>query len=306
MTKLATTAAAEPATTTATVAGPVLDIRNLRTLFPTIDGDVVAIDDVSFVINPGETVAVVGESGSGKSVTAKSILRLTDYQGGEVRSGSMLYAPGTSAPMDLAKMELGDLRRVRGNEISMIFQEPLTSLNPVLKIGDQIAEAIILHQGKSRKEALAQALDALQLVRIPDAGRRLMQYPHELSGGMRQRAAIARCLATAPGLLLLDEPFGAVDELTRLRLNEDLPKLWEARGTTTLLVTHAVAEAVLLADRVVVFSSRPGRVVADIPIPLPRPRLRDLTREPAFRALADQVTAALWGGAAGDHPLAAE
>jgi ABC-type glutathione transport system ATPase component len=261
MTKLATIVEVPPSTMTSANAGPVLDIRNLRTVFPTIDGDIVAIDDVSFQINPGETVAVVGESGSGKSVTAKSIMRLTDYQGGEVRSGSMLYAPASSPPIDLARMAPGDLRRVRGNEISMIFQEPLTSLNPVLKIGDQIAEAIILHQGKSKMKALAQALEALQLVRISDAERRLMQYPHELSGGMRQRAMIAMALACRPRLLIADEPTTALDVTIQAQILSLIRHLQQEIGMSVMFITHDMGVVAEIADRVVVLWQ--GRKVED-------------------------------------------
>jgi ABC-type glutathione transport system ATPase component len=244
--------------------GPVVDIRNLCTVFPTIDGDVVAIDDVSFEIRPGETVAVVGESGSGKSVTAKSILRLTDYQGGEVRTGSILYTPASGVPIDLARTPLSELRHVRGNEISMIFQEPLTSLNPVLRIGDQIAEAIILHQGKSKKEALAQALDALKLVRIPDAERRLTQYPHELSGGMRQRAMIAMALACRPRLLIADEPTTALDVTIQAQILSLIRHLQQEIGMSVMFITHDMGVVAEIADRVVVLWQ--GKKVEDAPV----------------------------------------
>ena len=245
-------------------AAPIMALRNLRTVFPTVDGDVVAIDDVSFDIGPGETVAVVGESGSGKSVTAKSILRLTDYQGGEVRTGAILYAPASGAPIDLARMPLAKLREVRGNEISMIFQEPLTSLNPVLRIGDQIAEAIILHQGKPHKAALAQALDALKLVRIPDAERRLMQYPHELSGGMRQRAMIAMALACRPRLLIADEPTTALDVTIQAQILSLIRHLQQEIGMSVMFITHDMGVVAEIADRVVVLWQ--GRKVEDAPV----------------------------------------
>ena len=242
----------------------VLSVQGLRTVFPTIDGDVVAIDDVSFDIRAGETVAVVGESGSGKSVTAKSILRLTDYQGGEVRSGSMLYVPASGTAIDLARMAPAELRHVRGNEISMIFQEPLTSLNPVLRIGDQIAEAIILHQGTSRKAAMAQALAQLQLVRIPDAERRLRQYPHELSGGMRQRAMIAMALACRPRLLIADEPTTALDVTIQAQILELIRHLQREIGMAVMFITHDMGVVAEIADRVVVLYQ--GRKVEDAPV----------------------------------------
>ncbi len=243
---------------------PVIAIRNLRTVFPTIDGEVVAIDDVSFDIRPGETVAVVGESGSGKSVTAKSILRLTDYQGGHVASGSIDYTSSRGEPINLADMALEDLRKVRGNEISMIFQEPLTSLNPVLRIGDQIAEAIILHQGKTAKEASAQALDALKLVRIPDAERRLMQYPHELSGGMRQRAMIAMALACRPRLLIADEPTTALDVTIQAQILSLIRHLQQEIGMSVMFITHDMGVVAEIADRVVVLWR--GKKVEDAPV----------------------------------------
>jgi ABC-type glutathione transport system ATPase component len=243
---------------------PVIAIRNLRTIFPTIDGDIVAIDDVSFEIRPGETVAVVGESGSGKSVTAKSILRLTDYQGGQVHSGSIDYTTSRGEQADLAAMDLDSLRQVRGNEISMIFQEPLTSLNPVLRIGDQIAEAIILHQRKSGAEAMAQALDALKLVRIPDAERRLMQYPHELSGGMRQRAMIAMALACRPRLLIADEPTTALDVTIQAQILSLIRHLQQEIGMSVMFITHDMGVVAEIADRVVVLWR--GKKVEDAPV----------------------------------------
>lgn len=244
-------------------------------------GAVAALAPLDLTLAAGRTTAFVGPSGCGKSTLLRLIAGLDLPSAGTVRIGGETPAAVT-----------------RRAGLAMAFQDP--SLLPWRTVRGNVALALTLARQPADAGAVERLIHRVGLAGFED------RRPAELSGGMRQRVAIARCLATAPGLLLLDEPFGAVDELTRLRLNEDLPRLWQARGTTTLVVTHAVAEAVLLADRVVVFSSRPGRVVADIPVLLPRPRLRDATREPAFRALVDAVTAALWGGAAADRPLAAE
>jgi NitT/TauT family transport system ATP-binding protein len=242
---------------------------------------VAALTPTDLIFAAGQTTALVGPSGCGKSTLLRLIAGLEEPSAGTVLIGDETPAAVT-----------------RRAGLAVAFQDP--SLLPWRTVRGNVALALTLARQPADPASVDRLIHLVGLAGFED------RRPAELSGGMRQRAAIARCLATAPGLLLLDEPFGAVDDLTRLRLNEDLPRLWEARGTTTLLVTHSVAEAVLLGDRVVVFSARPGRVVADIRVPLPRPRLRDATREPAFRALVDEVTAALWGGAAGDRPLAAE
>ncbi len=235
--------------------------------------------DVTFAA--GQTTALVGPSGCGKSTLLRLIAGLDVPSSGAVRIGGR-------SPAELA--------RVAG--LAIAFQDP--SLLPWRTVRGNVALALTLARRPADPAEVDRLIALVGLTGFED------HRPAELSGGMRQRVAIARCLATEPQLLLLDEPFGAVDEFTRLRLNEDLPPLWEASGTTTLLVTHSVTEAVLLADRVLVFSARPGRIVADIPVPLPRPRLRAATRTPAFHALVDQVSAALWATGAGDHPLAAE
>lgn len=235
--------------------------------------------DVTFAA--GQTTALVGPSGCGKSTLLRLIAGLDVPTAGTVRIGG-------KTPAEVA----------RAAGLAIAFQDP--SLLPWRTVRGNIALALTLARHPPDPAEVDRLIHLVGLSGFED------HRPAELSGGMRQRVAIARCLATEPQLLLLDEPFGAVDELTRLRLNEDLPRLWEAHGTTTLLVTHSVSEAVLLADRVLVFSARPGRVVADIPVPLPRPRLREATRLPAFHALMDQVSAALWATGAGDHPLAAE
>jgi ABC-type glutathione transport system ATPase component len=232
--------------------GPILSVSNLTTAFPTIDGDVLAVDDVSLTIRPGETLAVVGESGSGKSVTAKSILRLTDYQNAEVRQGQMLFRRRDGRTIDLARANAAELRSIRGNEISIIFQEPLTSLNPVMTVGDQIAEAIMLHQRKSRAEAMALALAQLQQVRIPEAAQRLAQYPHELSGGMRQRVMIAMALACRPQLLIADEPTTALDVTIQAQILSLIRDLQREIGMAVLFITHDMGVVAEIADRVVV------------------------------------------------------
>ena len=241
--------------------------------------EALAPTDLSFA--PGRTTALVGPSGCGKSTLLRLIAGLEAPTAGAVEIGGESPAAVT-----------------RRAGLAVAFQD--ASLLPWRTVRGNIALALTLARQPADPAAVDRLIHLVGLAGFED------RRPAELSGGMRQRVAIARCLATAPGLLLLDEPFGAVDELTRLRLNEDLPRLWEARGTTTLIVTHSVAEAVLLSDRVVVFSARPARVVADIAVDLPRPRTRDLTRGAAFHALTDAVSAALWQGGGADRPLAAE
>ncbi len=242
---------------------PLLDVAGLTTVFPTVDGDVVAVDDVSFFVNPGETVALVGESGSGKSVTARSIMRLIEFMGGEVRKGAMrLRIDG--ATQDLAHMTEQKLRTLRGNKISMIFQEPMTSLNPVLSIERQITETIRLHQNCGAQDARRIALDMLKLVRIPEAEKRLTQFPHELSGGMRQRVMIAMALVCRPALLIADEPTTALDVTIQAQILELIKSLQAEIGMAVLFITHDMGVVAEIADRVIVMYR--GRKVEEGPV----------------------------------------
>ena len=188
----------------------VLDVKNLRTVFFTNSGLFKAVDDISFTVKRGETLAIVGESGCGKSVTALSLMRLVPDPPGRIVGGS-ISLEGT----DLLALDDAEMRKIRGNRISMIFQEPMTSLNPVMRIGDQIVEAVRLHRHLSSKEAQTVAVEMLRLVRIPEPARRAREYPHQLSGGMRQRAMIAMALICKPALLIADEPTTALDEIGR-------------------------------------------------------------------------------------------
>ena len=226
---------------------PILDIADLKTWFFTRDGTVRAVDGVSFRVTPGETLAIVGESGCGKSVTALSILRLIASPPGRIVSGMIRFAG-----RDLLGLSEAEMRQVRGNEISMIFQEPMTSLNPVLTIGRQIAETLTLHQGLARKQALARAADMLRLVHIPEAERRIGEYPHQLSGGMRQRVMIAMALACNPKLLIADEPTTALDVTIQAQILDLMRELKHKIDAAIVLITHDLGVVAEMAQRVVV------------------------------------------------------
>jgi peptide/nickel transport system ATP-binding protein len=225
----------------------VLDVKNLQTVFFTNSGLFRAVDDVSFNVRRGETLAIVGESGCGKSVTALSVMRLVPDPPGRIVGGKILLE-GT----DLLGLDETAMRNVRGNRISMIFQEPMTSLNPVMRIGDQIIEAVRLHQNVTNKEAWKQAVDMLRLVRIPEPERRAVEYPHQLSGGMRQRAMIAMALACRPALLIADEPTTALDVTIQAQILALIVDLQNKLGTGLILITHDLGVVAQTAQRVIV------------------------------------------------------
>ena len=231
---------------------PIASINNLRVEFQTKDGPVVGVEDVSFDISAGETVCIVGESGSGKSVSSLSLMRLVEFGGGEIAGGTLLFDRKHGGEMDLAKGDQSMMRGVRGNEIGMIFQEPMTALNPVFTVGRQLTEGLKLHKKLSQSQADARALELLKQVRIPEAERRLKQYPHELSGGMRQRVVIAMALACEPRLLIADEPTTALDVTIQAEILALIDRLKRETGTAVMFITHDMAVVAQLADRVVV------------------------------------------------------
>jgi peptide/nickel transport system ATP-binding protein len=256
----------------ATRAEPLLEVTDLRTWFFTRDGVVRAVDGVSFHVAPGETLAIVGESGCGKSVTALSVLRLVPSPPGRTVSGRIRFAG-----RDLLGLSEPEMRDVRGNEISMIFQEPMTSLNPVLTIGRQIAETLTLHQGLSRNRALARAVDMLRLVHIPEAERRIAEYPHQLSGGMRQRVMIAMALACNPKLLIADEPTTALDVTIQAQILDLMRELKQKIDAAIVLITHDLGVVAEMAQRVVVMYA--GRKAEEAPVgPLFRRPLHPYTK----------------------------
>ncbi|MCG7572329.1 ABC transporter ATP-binding protein [Phaeobacter sp. CNT1-3] len=231
---------------------PIAKIENLRVEFQTKDGPVVGVEDVSFDVNPGETVCIVGESGSGKSVSSLSLMRLVEFGGGEIAGGKLLFDRKEGDAVDLANTEQDLMRTIRGNEIGMIFQEPMTALNPVFTVGRQLTEGLRLHKGLSKAEAEARALELLKQVRIPEPERRLKQYPHELSGGMRQRVVIAMALACEPRLLIADEPTTALDVTIQAEILALMDRLKRETGTAVMFITHDMAVVAQMADRVVV------------------------------------------------------
>jgi peptide/nickel transport system ATP-binding protein len=225
----------------------VLEVKNLQTVFFTNSGLFKAVDDVSFTVRRGETLAIVGESGCGKSVTALSIMRLVPDPPGRIVGGSV-----TLEGTDLLGIAEAEMRKIRGNRISMIFQEPMTSLNPVIRIGDQITEVVRLHRDMTAKDAWAQAVEMLRLVRIPEPERRAQEYPHQLSGGMRQRAMIAMALACRPALLIADEPTTALDVTIQAQILALIVDLQQKLGTGLILITHDLGVVAQTAQRVIV------------------------------------------------------
>jgi peptide/nickel transport system ATP-binding protein len=236
----------------------ILEVKNLRTSFPTERGFVHAVDNVSFNVRKGEALALVGESGCGKSVTATSIMRLVAPPG-RITAGEVRFKG-----KNLADLSERDMRTVRGNDIAMVFQEPMTSLNPVFKIGAQVAEAVRIHNKVSKKEAWKRAGEMLELVSIPDPIKRLDDYPHQLSGGMRQRVMIAMALSCDPELLIADEPTTALDVTIQAQIMELLASLQQRLGLAILLITHDLGVVAEFCERVVVMYT--GRVVEESPV----------------------------------------
>ena len=235
---------------------PILSIENLQTHFFTRDGVVRALDNLSLTVQAAEVLGIVGESGCGKSVTALSVMRLIPPKSGRIVQGSVRFEG-----QDLATLDDAQMRAIRGNQIAMVFQEPMTSLNPVHTVGAQIAEAVRIHQGLSGAAALARAVDMLNLVRIPDAARRVHDYPHEFSGGMRQRVMIAMALSCNPKLLIADEPTTALDVTIQAQILKLMVELNGRVGAAIMLITHDLGVIAETAHRVVVMYA--GRKVEE-------------------------------------------
>jgi len=224
-----------------------LEVSGLRTYFHVMDGTVKAVDGVDFALPRGETLGLVGESGCGKSVTALTIMRLIDTPPGEIVEGEIWFDG-----RDLTTLPDEEIRKVRGGEIAMIFQEPMTSLNPVFTVGNQIAEAVKLHQGVGDKEAMERAIESLKAVGVPDPEKRVKQYPHELSGGLRQRVMIAMALSCEPKLLIADEPTTALDVTIQAQILELIKEIQQRTGTALLLITHDLAVVAETVQRIAV------------------------------------------------------
>src|SRR3954469_25072454 len=237
---------------------PVLEVAGLSTEFHLRSGIVRAVQDVSFSVFPGETLAIVGESGCGKTITALSLIRLIPEPPGRIVAGSVKLAG-----VDLLTLGRAAMRRMRGREIAMIFQEPMTALNPLLTVGRQIAEMVMLHENVSRRGARSKAVEMLQHVRIPEPERRAREYPHQMSGGMRQRAMIAMALACRPKILIADEPTTALDVTIQAQILDLIGDLRREFGTAVVLITHDLGVVAETANRVVVMYA--GRKVEEAP-----------------------------------------
>ena len=243
---------------------PILTVSNLRIEFDTDGGRVTGVRDVSFAVRPGETLCVVGESGSGKSVTSLAIMRLVEFGGGQISTGRLQFTRADGQTIDLATASPATMRQIRGDEIGMIFQEPMTSLNPVFTIGRQLTDGLETHRGLSADAANARAIELLREVRIPEPERRLRQFPHELSGGMRQRVVIAMAMACRPRLLIADEPTTALDVTIQAEILALIDRLKRENGMAVLFITHDMAVVAQMADRVVVMYR--GDIVEEGPV----------------------------------------
>ena len=277
--------------------GRVLAVDDLTVRFSTSERTVDAVKKLSFHVDHGETLAVVGESGSGKSVTSLALMRLVEHGGGRILGGSMAFRRRNGEVLDLAQARDSTMRGIRGADIAMIFQEPMTSLNPVFTAGDQIAEAIRIHQGKSDSAARAEALRMLELVRIPEARNVLDRFPHQLSGGMRQRVMIAMALSCKPQLLIADEPTTALDVTVQSQITDLLRTLSERTGTALLFITHDLGVVAETCTRMITMYA--GEVVEDAPVDdvLMKPRhpytsglLRSLPSLSARRSVLPSIT----------------
>lgn len=237
----------------------ILEVKDLRTHFFTDEGVAAAVDGVSFSLSRGKTLGIVGESGCGKSVTSLSILRLVEEPAGKIIGGEIIFKD-----QNLLKLSEEEMRDIRGNEISMIFQEPMTSLNPVFTVGDQIAEVLRLHQGLSKSDAIQKSIEMLRLVGIPLPERRVQEYPHQLSGGMRQRVMIAMALSCNPALLIADEPTTALDVTIQAQILELMKDLKDKLGTAIMMITHDLGVVAEVADEVMIMYA--GKVVEHGPV----------------------------------------
>jgi peptide/nickel transport system ATP-binding protein len=238
---------------------PLLDIQGLKTHFKTDDGWLHAVDGVDIAIEAGETVCVVGESGCGKSVTAKTVMKLIDMPPGKIVAGKVLWQG-----RDLVPLPPEEMQKIRAKEIAIVFQEPMTSLNPVYTVGEQIAESVRLHEGLSKAEAMNRAVEMLKLVNIPTPEKRIKDYPHQFSGGMRQRVMIAIALACNPKLLIADEPTTALDVTIQAQILDLMQSLKDRLGMAVMLITHAMGVVAEVAQKVVVMYA--GKVVEEAPV----------------------------------------
>ncbi len=239
--------------------GPLLQIRNLRTYFDVRGGVLKAVDDVTIAIDPGETLGLVGESACGKSVTASTVMRLVPIPPGRIAGGEILFEG-----VDLLKLSEAEMRRVRGKSISMIFQEPMTSLNPVFPVGDQVSEVITLHEKLSAREARDRVIEAFRRVRIPAPESRIDDYPHQMSGGMRQRVMIAMALACHPKLMIADEPTTALDVTIQAQILDLMNRLQSETGASILFITHDLGVIAEMARKVAVMYAGKIMEVADV------------------------------------------
>lgn len=272
----------------------ILEVKNLKTSFFLEEGELKAVDDVSFSLEKGKTLGIVGESGCGKSVTALSLMRLIAQPPGKITGGQILFDG-----KDLVKIPISQMRDIRGNKISMIFQEPMTSLNPVFTIGNQIEEAIALHQDLSRKQIREKAIEMLKLVGIPSPYRRIHDYPHQLSGGMRQRVMIAMALSCEPEILIADEPTTALDVTIQAQILDLLKKLQTEMGMAIILITHDLGVVSEMANEVIVMYA--GKIVEQAPAV----ELFEMPLHPYTIGLLKSIPSMQETGAGKLHPLRA-